>query len=238
VWVLVATGRAYAPPARALSLSRIGTTFVAAFLALLAPLLLTAGLLLGVATPTELGALTVAYAIFLGFLHGDLTGEKLLRCLAETVVTSGVLVFIIACAVPFGWIISVNNIPAELAQAILSISRDPSTVLLLINLILLVVGCFMETTAILLIAVPTFLPLIRELNIDPVHFGLVMILNLLIGATTPPFGVLLFIVQDIARVTFGQIVRAFMPFYVPLLVALGVVTYVPEVSLWLPRLVG
>jgi tripartite ATP-independent transporter DctM subunit len=154
------------------------------------------------------------------------------------VVTSGVLVFIIAAAVPFGWIISVNNIPARLAESILAISRDPNTVLMMINVILLVVGCFMETTAILLIAVPTFLPLIRELGIDPVHFGLVMILNLLIGATTPPFGVLLFIVQDIARVTFGQIVRAFLPFYVPLLIALGVVTYVPEVSLWLPRLVG
>jgi tripartite ATP-independent transporter DctM subunit len=238
VWVLVATGRAYAPPARTLSLSQVARTFVDAFLALLAPLLLTAGLLLGVATPTELGGLTVAYATLLGVLYGELSREKFFRCVAETVVTSGVLVFIIAAAVPFGWIISVNNIPARLAESILAISRDPNTVLMMINVILLVVGCFMETTAILLIAVPTFLPLIRELGIDPVHFGLVMILNLLIGATTPPFGVLLFIVQDIARVTFGQIVRAFLPFYVPLLIALGVVTYVPEVSLWLPRLVG
>lgn len=238
VWVLVATGRAYAPPPRAMSLPRILHTFVDAFLALLAPLLLTAGLLLGVATPTELGGLTVAYATALGFFYGDLTREKVGRCLAETAVTSGVLVFIIACAVPFGWIISVNNIPARLAEAILGVSRDPATVLLMINAILLVVGCFMETTAILLIAVPTFLPLIRELGIDPVHFGLVMILNLLIGATTPPFGVLLFIVQHIARVTFAQMVRAFLPFYVPLLVALAIVTYIPDVSLWLPRLVG
>jgi tripartite ATP-independent transporter DctM subunit len=234
VWVLVATGRVYAPPAKRMSLTRLRVTFAQAFLALLAPFLLTVGLLAGVATPTELGALTAAYAVALGFHYGDLTLLKLRKCLTETLVTSGVLVFIIAAAVPFGWIISVNNIPANLAAAILGVSTNPNHVLLIINAILLVVGCFMETTAILLIAVPTFLPLIQQVGIDPVHFGLVMILNLLIGATTPPFGVLLFIVQDIARVTFGQIVRAFLPFYVPLLVALAIVTYVPAVSLWLP----
>lgn len=236
VWVLVATGRVFAPEPTKLSLLRLRKTFVRAFLPLLAPILLTLGLLGGVATPTELGALTVAYATALGFHYGDLTWAKLRRCLAETVVTAGVLVFIIAAAVPFGWIISINNIPANLAAAILDITTDPVLVLLLINAILLVVGCFMETTAIMLIAVPTFLPLIRQLGIDPVHFGLVMILNLLIGATTPPFGVLLFIVQDIARVSFARIVRAFMPFYVPLLLALAVVSYVPQVSLWLPGL--
>jgi TRAP-type transport system large permease protein len=236
VWVLVATGRVFAPEPTRLSLHRLRTTFVRAFLPLLAPILLTLGLLGGVATPTELGALTVAYATALGFHYGDLTWAKLRRCLAETLVTAGVLVFIIAAAVPFGWIISVNNIPANLAAAILNLTTDPVRVLLLINLILLVVGCFMETTAIMLIAVPTFLPLIQQLGIDPVHFGLVMILNLLIGATTPPFGVLLFIVQDIARVSFAQIVRAFLPFYVPLLAALAIVSYVPQVSLWLPGL--
>jgi TRAP-type C4-dicarboxylate transport system permease large subunit len=94
----------------------------------------------------------------------------------------------------------------------------------------------METTAILLIAVPTFLPLVMQLGIDPIHFGLVIILNLLIGATTPPFGVLLFIVQDIAKVSFGAIVRAILPFYVPLGVALLMVTYWPDLSLWLPRM--
>jgi len=99
-----------------------------------------------------------------------------------------------------------------------------------------VIGCFMETTAILLIAVPTFLPLILQLGIDPIHFGLVIILNLLIGATTPPFGVLLFIVQDIAKVSFGAVVRAILPFYVPLGVALVMITYWPDLSLWLPRI--
>jgi TRAP-type C4-dicarboxylate transport system permease large subunit len=101
--------------------------------------------------------------------------------------------------------------------------------------LLLVIGCFMETTAILLIAVPTFLPLVIQLGIDPIHFGLIIILNLLIGATTPPFGVLLFIVQDIAKVSFSALVRAILPFYVPLAIALLMITYWPDLSLWLPR---
>lgn len=126
--------------------------------------------------------------------------------------------------------------PAHFAAWLLSITQEPWAALMMINILLLVVGCFMETTAILLIAVPTLLPLILQLNIDPVQFGLVLIINLLIGATTPPFGVLLFIVQDIAKVSFGQIVRAMLPFYVPLLLALLLVTYWPSLWLGLPRL--
>jgi tripartite ATP-independent transporter DctM subunit len=203
----------------------------------MAPVLLCAGLLLGVATPTELGALTVVYATLLGFLYRDLTVPKLLHCLFQTLVTSGVLIFIMSAAVPFGWIISVNNVPAQLSDLILGWTRDPLLVLMVINVFLLIVGCFMETTAILLIAVPALLPLILQLGIDPVHFGLIVILNLLIGATTPPFGVLLFIVQHIAQVSFARMVRAMLPFYVPLIAALLLITYWPGLSLWLPRFV-
>jgi tripartite ATP-independent transporter DctM subunit len=234
VLVLVELGHVVAPVYPRASLRRLGRAFLNAILPLAAPGLLVAGLLLGVATPTELGALTVVYAAILGFWYGDLTWAKLGLCVRETLVMAGALVFIMAAAVPFGWIISINNVPAGLAEALLSWTRDPLVILLLINLLLLVVGCFMETTAILLIAVPTLLPLILEMGISPVQFGLVVILNLLIGATTPPFGVLLFIVQDIAQVSFSRICRAMLPFYVPLLLALGLLTYVPELSLWLP----
>jgi tripartite ATP-independent transporter DctM subunit len=235
VWWLVATGRVYAPVQPRAGAGVLGRTFVRAIPPLMAPVILVVGLLSGVATPTELGAVTVVYAAALGFAYGELTPARLYACLAETFVTTGVLVFIMAAAVPFGWAIAVNNVPANLAAALLDLTTNPWVILAMINLLLLVVGCFMETTAILLIAVPTFLPLITKLGIDPVHFGLVIILNLLIGATTPPFGVLLFIVQDIAKVSFGAIVRAMLPFYVPLAIALVLVTYWPELSLWLPR---
>ena len=199
-------------------------------------MILVTGLLIGFATPTELGAITVVYATVLGFVYRELNFAKLLKCLTDTVISSGVLVFIMSAAVPFGWAIAVNNVPAQLSETLLSLTQNKWLILLLINLLLLIVGCFMETTAILLIAVPTFLPLILQLGIDPVHFGLIIILNLLIGAATPPFGVLLFIVQDIAKVSFGQIVRAMLPFYVPLGIALILITYWPSLSLWLPKM--
>jgi len=233
---LVASGRAYAPVQPRANAKTLRRTFVRAIPALMAPVILVVGLLSGVATPTELGAITVVYAAILGFAYRELTWRRLYTCLGDTFVTSGVLVFIMAAAVPFGWAIAVNNVPAQLSAWLLEITTSKWLILAMINVLLLVIGCFMETTAILLIAVPTFLPLILQLGIDPVHFGLVIILNLLIGATTPPFGVLLFIVQDIAKVSFGAVVRAILPFYIPLAIALLMITYWPDLSLWLPRM--
>jgi tripartite ATP-independent transporter DctM subunit len=235
VWFLVSTGRVHAPLQPKATRARVGTSLVRAIPALMAPVILVVGLLSGVATPTELGAITVVYAVMLGFAYRELTLAKLYKCIGETFVTTGVLVFIMAAAVPFGWAIAVNNVPANLSAWMLELTTNKWLILAMINVLLLVVGCVMETTAILLIAVPTFLPLIVALGIDPIHFGLVMILNLLIGATTPPFGVLLFIVQDIAQVSFAAVVRAMLPFYVPLFVALLMITYWPDLSLWLPR---
>jgi tripartite ATP-independent transporter DctM subunit len=235
VYFLVSTGRVHAPVQPRAAVGRIGTSFVRAIPALLAPVILVVGLLSGVATPTELGAITVVYAVLLGFGYRELTLAKLYRCVGDTFVTSGVLVFIMAAAVPFGWAIAINNVPANLSAWMLEITTNKWVILAMINVLLLVVGCVMETTAILLIAVPTFLPLIIQLGIDPIQFGLIMILNLLIGATTPPFGVLLFIVQDIAKASFAQVVKAMLPFYVPLVIALVMITYWPDLSLWLPR---
>lgn len=235
VWFLVATGRVYAPVQPKANRQALGRSFVRAIPPLMAPVILVVGLLSGVATPTELGAITVVYAMALGFAYRELTFKRLYACISETAVTSGVLVFIMAAAVPFGWAIAVNNVPAHLAAWLLDITTNKWLILAMINVLLLVIGCFMETTAILLIAVPTFLPLVMQLGIDPIHFGLIIILNLLIGATTPPFGVLLFIVQDIAKVSFGALVRAILPFYVPLAISLLLITYWPDLSLWLPR---
>ena len=235
VYVLVTTGRVHAPLQPRASATRLWRTFLAAIPPLMAPVILMAGLLTGVATPTELGAITVAYAVLLGFAYRELDLRKLVRAMGESAVATGVLVFIMAAAVPIGWAIAINNVPAEFAAWLTSITQEPWIALMVINLLLLVAGCFMETTAILQIAVPTLLPLVLQLGIEPVHFGLVVIINLLIGATTPPFGVLLFIVQDIARVSFGDIVRAMLPFYLPLAAALVIVTYWPSLALWLPN---
>lgn len=236
VWLLAVTGRVVCPVEKRATASELRQAFIAGLPAFVAPVLLVGGLVLGVATPTELGALTVVYAIALGFWYGELTWRQVLEAASETLVFYGVLVFIIAAAVPFGWLISFTRLPAELAATVLEWTRNPYVVLAIINILLLFLGCFMETTAILLIVTPTLLPIVTAVGIDPVHFGIVMSLNLIIGAITPPFGVILFILKDIAQVSFGQLVRAVWPFYIPLAVTLVVITYWPALCLTLPRL--
>jgi tripartite ATP-independent transporter DctM subunit len=238
IWWLVRTGRVVAPAPRPMSVSRLGRTFVRALPALAAPVLLTVGLLAGVATPTELGALTVVYAAALGFAQRELTFREVLGACRETLVTCGVLVFIIACAVPFGWIVATSQAPMKLAAFMMSISDNKVAILALVNVGLLVVGCFMETTAILLIATPTLYPLVVALGVDPVHFGIILVVNLLIGTLTPPFGVILFIMMDIAKVSLARMSRAVLPFYLPLAATLVVVTYWADFVLAVPRFFG
>ena len=236
IYVMARTGKVLAPTESKRSAIEIWRTFKAAAPALLAPILLTWGMLAGVATPTELGALVVTYAVALGFMTGDLTLSTLVKALRESAVTTGVLAVIIAAAIPFGWIISINDVPGAIVQFMTGITDNKWVLLLVINIVLLIIGMFMETTAVILIATPALLPVIAVYGIDPVHFGLVMIINLLIGALTPPFGIILFICMHIARVTFGAMVRAVLPFYVPLLIVLLLVTFVPKLALGLPGL--
>lgn len=238
IYWLVRTGRIVAPPIVPMSYPRLGRTFVRAIPALAAPILLTVGLLAGVATPTELGALTVVYAAGLGFLQRELRLRDVADALRETLITCGVLVFIIACAVPFGWIVATSQAPMKLAQFMMSISDNKYVILAILNIALLIIGCLMETTAVLLIATPTLFPLIVALGIDPVHFGIILIVNLLIGTLTPPFGVILFIMMDIAKISLAQMSRAVLPFYIPLFVTLLIVTYWADFVLAVPRLFG
>lgn len=236
IYFLAATGRVVAPLEPPASRKELWDSFRGSLPALCAPVVLVGGLTFGVATPTELGAITVVYAVALGFWYGDLTWRQVFDAASETLVFYGVLVFIIAAAVPFGWLISFNQLPAKLADAVLGITRDPVVVLAVLNLLLLFLGCFMETTAILLICTPALLPIITAVGIDPVHFGIIMALNLMIGTITPPFGVILFILKDIAGVSFGALCRAVLPFYVPLAITLLIITYWPAMVLFIPRL--
>ncbi|MBL8705937.1 MAG: TRAP transporter large permease [Rhodospirillales bacterium] len=236
IYYMAVTGRIVAPVRPRATTGQLGRSFLAALPALIAPIFLVAGILIGVATPTELGALVVVYAVILGFWEKELTLRDLWHAAAETLVTYGVLVYIIAAAVPFGWVVAVTEGPQKLADFMFGLSDNKYVILALINAMLLIAGCFMETTAILLIATPTLLPIVMKLGVDPVHFGLMMIINLLIGTVTPPFGVILFIVMDIAQVSFARIVRAVMPFYVPLFLTLMLVTYWADMVMFLPRL--
>ncbi len=236
VYILARSGTIVAPRLKRASFNNLAKSFLHAIPALAAPIFLISGILTGFATPTELGALTAVYAMILGFLYRELTWRSLGKCIADTVAICGVLVFIIAAATPFSAILALKGIPQLLADGLLAISTNKFVVLAIINVALLMIGCIMDTTAILLIAVPVLTPIISQLGIDPVHFGLVIIVNLLLGTLTPPFGILLFVMVEIASVNFKQIVKAVAPFYIPLLIFLIILIYVPQISLWLPRL--
>ena len=238
VYVLARVGYIDVPVRQRATVGELGSTFVRALPALFAPALLVGGLLLGVATPTELGALTCAYAAILGMCYRTLTINRLLYALRETVASCGIILFLVAVGIPFSWIIAVNNLPAILTDSILAISSDPLTVLLIITAGLFVAGMVMEPTPILLIAVPMVYPLIQAVGIDPVHFGVVVVLNLVIGITTPPIGMILFIMMDVAKVSLRELCIAMLPFYVPLFLILLLVIVLPGLTTFLPTLIG
>jgi tripartite ATP-independent transporter DctM subunit len=237
VYWLAKTNRIVAPVLPRKTPLEISLAFWRALPALAAPVFLIAGILTGFATPTQLGALTVIYAIFLGFLTRDLTISSLWGSIQDTVVTCGVLVFIIAAATPFSAILALEGVPQQLAIVLLSISDNPLIVLLIVNIALLIFGMVMDTTAILLVAVPVLVPVMAALGIDPVHFGIIMVINLLIGTLTPPFGILLFVMSEVAKVEYKPLLRQTVPFYIPLFIFLIIITYWPALCLTLPELI-
>ncbi len=237
IYFLAATGKETGTVYERPPLSEIFQKFVKAIPALLTPVILVAGMLLGAATPTELGALCVVYGVILALCYGHLTWKLLVDVFEETFIMVGVLVFVISAAFPFSWLVAINDLPTKLTTLILAFSTSTWVILFIINIVLLVLGSFMETTAILLIMVPVLFPLAMDIGVHPVHFGLIVIINLLIGAVTPPFGMCLYIVAEITKVPFIEVVKATIPFLIPLLITLFLITYIPEIALFIPNLV-
>jgi tripartite ATP-independent transporter DctM subunit len=204
--------------------------------AIAAPVILIIGMLAGFFTPTEIAAVTVAYAMLISALfYRQLRWAGLRAAAVETLAASSAILIIVAVAALFGWVLSVEGVPQKLTQAMLSISTNPYVLLLLVNVLLIVVGMFLDsTTAILVIAPIIAKPLIAA-GVDPVHLGMVVVFNLMIGLLTPPMGLALFLVADIAKVKMKEVLREMLPFYVPLLITLMLITYVPAITTWLPR---
>jgi TRAP-type C4-dicarboxylate transport system permease large subunit len=206
-----------------------------AFMALLTPVILIGGMATGLFTPTEAAVAAVAWALFLGLLwYRTLSVRMLVKISMDTIETTATVLFIVAAASIFAWVLTTTGVTGQIADSVLAISDSPVVFLLLVNLFLLFVGCFMETIAAITILVPVLLPIVTKLGIDPVHFGLVLVLNLMIGLLTPPVGMVLFILQKVSRLSFEATMRAVLPWLIPLLVTLAVITYVPQVVLWLP----
>ena len=218
------------------SWARLGKTFVEAFLAMMTPVLLVGGMTMGVFTPTEGAIAASAWALGLGlFWYRTLNWKLLVKISMDTIETTATVLFIVAAASIFGWLLTVTRVTDAVALWVLSFTQDPNMFLLLANLLMLFVGCFLEPTAAITLLVPILIPICQKLGIDLVHFGLVMVLNLMIGLLHPPMGTVLFVLSRVAKLSFERTTMAILPWLVPLIATLELCTYVPAVVLWLPR---
>jgi tripartite ATP-independent transporter DctM subunit len=219
-------------------LGRLGRTFTRAFLSLMTPVIIVGGILSGAFTPTEAAIAACAWALFLGLVvYRTLTWRRFVRVSFDTIETTAVVLLIVAAASIFAWILTSNRVPEQFAALLLAVSDNPIVILLLINLILLLAGCFLETVAAITILVPVLLPVAMEMGVDPVHFGVIMVLNLMIGLLTPPIGMVLYVLSRVAKLPFERCVAATAPFLVPLGVVLLLITFVPALTMWLPTLI-
>jgi TRAP-type C4-dicarboxylate transport system permease large subunit len=210
-----------------------------AVLPIMTPVLLIGGMTTGLFTPTEGAIAACVWAMVLGLAwYRTLSWKMFVKVCLDTVETTATVMFIVAAASIFGWMLTATGVTAALAQWVLAFTKEPWIFLLLANLLMLFVGCFLEPTAAITILVPLLLPIARQLGIDPVHFGLVMVLNLMIGLLHPPMGMVLFVLARVAKLSVERTTMAILPWLVPLLGSLIVLTYVPAIGLWLPRMMG
>jgi len=229
--------RGYPRDAR-FSITRLWRAFCGAFLSLMTPVIIVGGIITGVFTPTEAAIAAVAYALILGiFVYRTLNLNRLLRVSMETIETTAIILLIVAGASIFAWILTSNRVTEQFAGMLLSFTDNKVVILLIVTLILLVVGCFMETIAAITILVPVLLPIVTQVGVDPVHFGVVMVLNLMIGLLTPPVGMVLYVLSRVGKLPFERCVAATAPFLIPLVAVLLLITFVPGMTLWLPTLI-
>src|SRR2546427_176778 len=214
----------------------LGSTFADAFLALMTPVILLGGMTVGIFTPTEGAIIASAYALALGLLwYRTLSLKMLVKISMDTIETTATVLLIVAAASIFGWLLTVTRVTDAVAAWVLSFTHTPWVFLLLANLLMLFIGCFLEPVAAITLLVPILVPICKTLGIDLVHFGLVMVLNLMIGLLHPPLGTVLFVLSRTARLSVERTTIAILPWLVPLLAALVVCTYIPDIVLWLPR---
>ncbi len=220
------------------SLKEVFKTFIDALPSLLLLVVVIGGIVIGIFTATEASAIAVLYTLVLGFIYKEISVKNLPQILLDSSATTAVVMLLIGASMSMSWVMSYENIPQEISTGLLQISENPIIILLIINLILLAVGTFMDMTPAVLIFTPIFLPIVTALGMDPVHFGILMILNLCIGLCTPPVGSVLFVGVGIAKTSIQKVIKPLIPMFAAMIVALLLITYFPQLTLWLPSLFG
>ena len=210
--------------------------FAGSILALITPLIILSGFVLGWFTPTEASSIAVIYSLLIALLvYKTLTWKSFLKCLKDSAISSANTLLIIGTSTLFTYVMAMEGISRQISQVILGISSNPVIVLLAINILLLVLGMIMEPGAILTLMLPVLLPIANGLGLNLVHFGVMIVLNLMIGQVTPPFGVCLFVISDVNKLKLESLYKSIIPFLIPLIVTLFLVTYIPGIVTWLPN---
>ncbi len=213
-------------------------TFLRAFPSLMMLVIVIGGIVGGFFTATEASAVAVLYALVLAFIYRELKWQDLSGVILHSVKTTAFVLLLVATCIGLSWIMAYENIPQNVSEALLALSDNKFVILLIINLILLFVGVFMDMTPAVLIFTPIFLPIVTNLGLDPVHFGIIMVLNLSVGLGTPPVGSLLFIGCSVSQVKIETVIKPLLPMFVVMILCLLLVTYIPEISMWLPNTLG
>lgn len=235
---LISKKRDYKPEMRVnYSAKELLKAFYDAKWALLIPVIILGGIYGGIFSPTEAAVVAVVYAIIIGvFVHKELTMKDLYDSFREAVVINATTMIIIGLSISFAYIMTLEQIPASIADFITNLSTNPFVILLVINLLLLIVGMFIDTISALVVLTPILLPIVTAVGVDPIHFGVILVANLAIGFITPPLGVNLFVASSVSGVKIEKITMAILPFLLSMIISLLVITYVPVLSTWLPDL--
>lgn len=212
--------------------------FIHAVPSLLLIFIVIGGIIAGVFTATEAAAVAVLYALVLGFIYREVKLKDLPQIFLDASATTGIVMLLIATSIGMSWIMAYENIPQSVTASLLALTENKLLILLMINMILLAVGTFMDMTPAVLIFTPIFLPIAIQLGIDPTHFGIILVLNLCVGLCTPPVGSVLFVGVGVAQTSIAKVVRPLLPFFIAMIISLILVTYIPAISLWLPSLFG
>ena len=207
--------------------------------ALLSPVIILGGIYGGIFTPTEAAAVSVIYSLIIGlFVHKELNFKQMLDVTKRSCETTATILVVIGCATGFSKVLTLGRIPTTVATLLTTMTDSKVLILLLINLLLLLVGCFMETVCAIMILAPILFPVVTALGVDPIHFGIIMVTNLAIGFITPPLGVNLFVASRVGETTLDVVIRGIVPFLVLMIATLMLITYVPAISMFLPNLLG
>lgn len=226
------------PVGRSVGWREMTKHFLGALPGLLMLVVVMGGIISGVFTATEAAAVAVLYAFILALAYREITVRDLPEILLSTSATTAIVMLLVGTSIGMSWILAYENIPQNVSLALIGLTENKILILLIINLVLLAVGVFMDITPAVLIFTPIFLPIAVQLGVDPVHFGIIMVLNLCVGLCTPPVGTVLFVGVGVAGTSITRVIRPLLPLYVAMIVALMIVTYVPALSLWLPSLFG